>query len=179
MAKQRKPGPLNSLGVNDIDTGTLCRNRSYAPGPIEIGLHAKTYSYSISGNPGAVGIMFFTEAQNRLKGTWYDYTDKTNQLRQNEARLGSSKYADAEFQQLAGRTTDNLKTPMRTDVDIFTHKEGVVEKILVRGCRGSRKFRFDLDEIKKGKVHKGDEPFQPFYDVINQLIALVLEVRGA
>lgn len=179
MATQRKPGPLNSLGVNDIDTGTLCRNRSHAPGPTGTDLHAKTYSYSISGNPGAVCGMFFTEAQNRLKGTWYDYTDRMNQLRQNEERLGSSKYADAEFRQLAGRTTANLKTPMRTDVDIFTHKEGVVETILVRGCRGSRQLRFDLDEIKKRKLPKGVEPFQPFHDATNQLIALVLEVRGA
>jgi hypothetical protein len=100
-----------------------------------------------------------------------------NQFRQNEARLGSSEYADPEFGQMAGRISSKLKTPAGVSVNVHFAKKGTVETIRVRGRGGTRSFRFDLDEAKRSKQPKGADSFQPLYDAIDQLIKLVLEVR--
>lgn len=178
MADQRTPSWFELTTEEVIDEGTLNRNRSHAPGPVGLEAPAKTYAYSVSGNPGTLmSGMFWSIAPKSLPGTWYDRSDAMNQFRKSEVDLGSSRYADPEFRSSAGRTAANLKAPPPVDVDIRVTKLGKVETMLIRGRRGKRSFRFDFDAVSKNKPPKGADPIQPFYDAIKQIVALVLQVR--
>ena len=180
MAGQYVPGPVNAMGTSDIDDGTLCRSRTPAPHTTGVGAPAKTYSYAVSGTIGALGGMLFTEAPHRLPGDWYDHTDAVNQFRQDEVKLGSTKYASPEFKASARRTAANLKNPTGTDVDIHFTKQGRVENIQVRGRWGTRSLSFDFDqaEAAAAKLPEGADVLKPFNEAIDRIIAFILEVRG-
>jgi len=181
MAGQYVPGPVNSMGTSDIDDGTLCRSRTPAPHTTGVGTPAKTHTYAVSGTLGALGGMFFTEAPQRLPGDWYDHTDAVNQFRQDEVKLGSTEYASPEFKASARRTAANLKNPTRADVEIHFTKQGRVENIQVRGRWGARSYSFDFDQAEAAaeKLPEGADVLQPFYDAIDRLVALIMEVRGS
>jgi hypothetical protein len=180
MATQRTPGPENATSRSaKPDTGTLCRYRSPVPGPVDLDSKSVTWSYSISGTPGALGNMLFTDGTKRLPGTWYDRTLQTNQLRSKEAAIGLSGYGDEDFRKLARKTTSNLNSPDRVDVNIHFETKNGVESILVRGKCGARSFKFDFNEVEKAaeNLPKNADAFKPFTDTIDQIVNAIIQVR--
>lgn len=180
MAAQKIPGPENTTSrAKKPDTGTLCRYRSAVPGPVDLDSKALSWSYSISGTPGALGNMLFTDGMQRLPGTWYDRTRAMNQFRANEALLGLSEYGDRDFKKLARKTNISLKKPDRVDVNIHFETKNRVESILVRGKCGTRSFKFDFNEVKKAaeNLPKDADAFKPFTDKIDQIVNAIVQVR--
>ena len=181
MADGHNPGPKGTTSnTATVNAGTLCRSVSPTPGPVcSVAAKPGKYSYSISGTVGALGSMLFTEASNRLPGTWYDRTRKTTQLIANEAALGLSGYFDADAKAAALRTIANLKAPPCVAVDIHFETHDRVENINVRGRRGSRKFRFDFKEAEKvaEQLPEGADVFRPFYDTIDKIVAAIIQLR--
>lgn len=180
MAEQRIPGPSCMLrNYHVIDEGTLSRSRNQAPGPLPLDKRAKAYSYSISGKPGILGNMLFTEISQRLSGTLYDHTVSTTQLRQNEVTLGLNEFADKEFRQSALRTLENISSPIDTDVEIHIQTSGAIETISVRGHNGIRLFTFDFNEAKKRaeKLPEDANPFQVFNGIIDDIFHAIIQLR--
>ena len=181
MANGHTPGPKGTTtDTTKIDAGTLSRSVSSAPGPLgSVSAKPRKYSYSISGTVGALGGMLFTEATNRLPGTWYDRTRKTTQLRANEAALGLSEFFDSDAKAAARKTIANINAPARVAVDIHFETDDGVEHITVRGRRGSRSFRFDFKQAEElaETLPKGVDVFQPFYDTIDEILTAVIQVR--
>ena len=181
MANGDTPGPKGTTAdTTKVDAGTLSRSAGSAPGTLgSISAKPKRYSYSISGTVGALGDMLFTEATNRLPGTWYDRTRKTTQLRADEAALGLSEFFDADAKAAARRTVANIKAPPPVAVDIHFETSEGVERITVRGRRGSRSFRFDFKQAEKmaATLPKDADVFQPFYDTIDKILKAVIQVR--
>jgi len=161
---------MNTVGFNPSPASN--------PGPVGIHPAKENYSYSISGNIGALGSMLFTE-MSRLPGTLYDRTGKTNMFRSKEADLGMSKYANKEFRKSAKVTRQSLHSPSKVDVDIHFETKDRVESITVRGKHGIRSFRFDFDQVQANakKLPKNADPFKPFMDTIAKIIAAVVELR--
>lgn len=181
MAIERPPGPIcRTNGSDTPDAGTLCRSAIPAPGPTCLAPRkAKAYAYAISGTVGALGSMLFTEATNRVPGTWYDRTRRTIQLVKAEAELGLSGYLNADARKAARRTFANIKSPPRVDVDIHFESSEGVEDISVRGRKGSCSFRFDFKEAEEQAktLPKDADPFQPFFDTIDKILAAVIKLR--
>lgn len=188
MANYRERGTTNAAGKWCFDPDTLTRSRQSLPG--SIGLHpagtdpgdsrgsSTVFSYSISGNPGALGSMFLTEAMEKLKGTWYDKTGAVTKFRKEEAKLGKTEFANPEFRRMAEQILANMDKPASVNADIqFEKRKGGVETAFVSGPRGSRSFRFDRKEAEKVVIPEGADPFKPFLDAIDKIIALVLTVR--
>jgi len=186
MAGHRNRSTMKLSEKKSNDSGTLCLTQQYPPGTTGVSPKtgakkrhlAKTgFSYSISGNPGALGGMFLSDAQTRLPGTWYDRTDAVNALRTKEVKLGLSEFADTDFRRLAKRTQANLKAEASVDADIHFNEKELVENIQVRGSRGTRLYSFDFKAAQSVEVPKSGDAFKPLNDAITALIALVLEVR--
>jgi hypothetical protein len=184
MAAEHSPDIKRVLGIDSIERGTMSRSQQQHPGLI--GQHgvrtashvtSLAHTYSISGNPGDLGSMFLTEAQEKLQGTWYDRTDAVRAFRLKEAKLGKSEYADAEFRESAGRILSSLKKPVQVDADIHFEHDRSVETVEVSGNRGARSFRFDREAAETAVIPEGGDVFKPFYDAIDEIIALILKVR--
>jgi hypothetical protein len=88
-----------------------------------------------------------------------------------------SEYADAEFRESAGRILSSLKKPVQVDADIHFEHDRSVETVKVSGNRGTRSFRFDRKAAETAVLPKGADVFKPFYDAIDEIIALILKVR--
>ena len=180
MAAQRIPGPSCMLrNYHLIDDGTLSRSRNQAPGPLPLDERAEAYSYSISGKPGIIGNMLFTEISQRLPGTLYDRTVSTTQFIQNEVSLGLSEFADKAFRQSAHKMLDNIRAPVDVDVELHIETSGAIETISVRGRNGIRLFIFDLNEAEKRaeKLPKDADPFQVFNGIVNKILGAVTLLR--
>ncbi len=180
MAEQRIPGPSCLLrNYHFIDEGTLSRSRNHAPGPLPLDEPAEGYSYSISGKPGILGNILFTEISQRLSGTLYDHTVSTSQFRQNEVTLGLSRFAGKAFRQSALRTLENISAPIDIDVEIFIETNDVIETISIRGRSGIRLFIFDFNEAKKRaeKLPADADPFQVFSGITDKILRAVMQLR--
>lgn len=181
MPDEPNRGPIGATSnASNIDAGTLCRRSSPVPGPAGLaGSRSVKYSYSISGTVGNLGSILFTEGEQRLPGTWYDRTHQTTQMRANEAALGSSEFFDANAYKSARRTIANINSPTCVDVDIHFVTNDGVENIAVRGRRGMRLFRFDFKDAEEEakKLPIDADAFQLFYNVIEEIVAAVKQVR--
>jgi hypothetical protein len=150
----------------------------YNMGPIGMLPAKESYSYSVSGNTGALGSVLFSETH-RLPGIWYDRTESTNSLRSKEADLGTSKYANKTFRASAKITKQNVTSPSKADVDIHFESVNRVEHITVRGQRGTRSFKFDFNQVeaKMKKLPNNADIMKPFMDTIKQIFSAVFDLR--
>lgn len=179
----RLPDSLSQFSKDVSAKGTMSRSRQRAPGPAGLRPEGRgpgaslENAYSISGKPHDMGSMFLTVAQEKLGGTWYDRTDAIRAFRLSEAKLGMSEYADAEFRESAGRILSSLKNPPEVDADIRFKFDRGVETVDVSGSRGTRSYRFDRQGAENVLLAEGADVLKPFYDAIDDIIALIMRVR--
>jgi hypothetical protein len=181
MVAFRTPGPcfhFDDESHPDIDPDKYNISPNFKLGPVGLRPPEASYSYAISGIPGTLGSMLFSET-NRVPGIWYDRTEGTNKLRGIEAALGASNYADKAFRKSSKITKQSTMSPSKVDVNIHFATKDRVESITVRGKRGIRSFRFDFDaeEAKLKNMSKNADVMKPFKDTIEKILSAVAEVR--
>lgn len=176
MASKTIPGPICKIPVKaNSSAGTLGHGLSHIPGPINEEAYNSTYSYSISGKVGALGSMLFTAISQRLSGDLYDYTDATSNLRNQEANLGLSDFADASFKESAKTILKSLKTPTIVDVNVHIETKNRIENITVRGSKGVSFFYFDFNELEK--TAESENELKPMTDIIDSILTSVIQLR--
>ncbi|VAW80957.1 hypothetical protein MNBD_GAMMA15-1772 [hydrothermal vent metagenome] len=180
MANHCTRGPVCAIAsFFQMDEGTLCRDESPSRATLGLEEPVPTYSYSISGTLGALGSMLITDITQRLPGTLYDRTAQTTQRLSNEAELGESGFGDADFRKLSSRIRQNLNSLASVDVNIHCEVKGKIETFVVRGRNGRSSFSFDLNKAEKAAegLPEGADVLQPFYDVINKILAAIVYLR--
>ena len=181
MVAFRTPGPcfhFDDQPQPDVDPDTYNISPHFKLGPVGLHPPEANYSYAISGTPGALGSMLFSET-GRLPGIWYDRTDGTNKLRGIEAALGTSKYADKAFRKSSKITKQSILSPSKVDVNIHFATIDRVERITVSGQRGIRSIIFDFDAIETElkKMPKNTDVMKPFMDTIAKIFDAITDVR--
>jgi len=181
MVAFRKPGPcfiFDHKPHPGFDPSEFNPNHHYQLGPVGLTGAVDDYEYAVTGNTGVLGSMLFSETD-RVPGTWYDRTDSTNKLRQNEADLGMSEYASEEFRESAKIIKQNLLSPPKVDVEIHFRTADGVENITVRGRLGIKTFSFDFNAAQASAAGSSSDSgdLGPFMDVIERILDAVVELR--
>ncbi len=146
-------------------TSTAGKSLSRGPaGIIQNTGKSEKYNISISGHAVPNRLSQFTEAfmiDDVFGGkilpnvTWYDYTDRTTALRQQEAGLGEKGLLDKQGEESAKRTIHNLKNPIKCSADIHIFSQGRGERVetvtlTITGAKGIESLTRSMDmEDKK------------------------------